>query len=398
MIKKLRIKFIVIAMISVFVVLAGTIGIINISNKVVIENNAKESLTEVIREGFKDEMNEGPGGGGEPGKNDRLMRNHYYVVEFDNSGNIIKSNYRHIFSINETDGNELARKIYNNELTNGRYQTYRYTKENNVVAVLDIKEELDNFNNFLLLSSTISIGAYLAFAALIILSSYIVFRPAEESYKKQKQFITNASHELKTPLTIISTDLEILEMDNGKNEWSESIRDQVVRLTNMTNQLVTLSKLEENDMKNYPFTDIQVNEVVKKVSDSFASSFLQANINFKVELDNNINFNGNSYLFEELIYIFLDNSLKYTGGKDKYSSIRLVQDKKNHFSIIFKNSLDEKDELDVSLLSERFYRSPSNKKEGSGIGLSIAKEIINLHKGKLDISKDNNEIIFTVSF
>ena len=398
MIKKLRIKFIVIAMISVFVVLAGTIGIINISNKVVIENNAKESLTEVIREGFRDEMNEGPGGGGEPGKNDRLMRNHYYLVEFDNSGNIIKSNYRHIFSINETDGNELARKIYNNELTNGRYQTYRYTKENNVVAVLDIKEELDNFNNFLLLSSTISIGAYLAFAALIILSSYIVFRPAEESYKKQKQFITNASHELKTPLTIISTDLEILEMDNGKNEWSESIRDQVVRLTNMTNQLVTLSKLEENDMKNYPFTDIQVNEVVKKVSDSFASSFLQANINFKVELDNDIKFNGNSYLFEELIYIFLDNSLKYTGGKDKYSSIRLVQDKKNHFSIIFKNSLDEKDELDVSLLSERFYRSPSNKKEGSGIGLSIAKEIINLHKGRLDISKDNNEIKFKVSF
>ena len=398
MIKKLRIKFIVIAMISVFVVLAGTIGIINISNKVVIENNAKESLTEVIKEGFRDEMNEGPGGGGEPGKNDRLMRNHYYVVEFDNSGNIIKSNYRHIFSINETDGNELARKIYNNELTNGRYQTYRYTKENNLVAVLDIKEELDNFNNFLLLSSTISIGAYLAFAALIILSSYIVFRPAEESYKKQKQFITNASHELKTPLTIISTDLEILEMDNGKNEWSESIRDQVVRLTNMTNQLVTLSKLEENDMKNYPFTDIQVTEVVKKVSDSFASSFSQANINFKVELANDVSFNGNSYLFEELIYIFLDNSLKYTGGKDKYSSIRLVQDKKNHFFIIFSNSLDEKDELDVSLLSERFYRSPSNKKEGSGIGLSIAKEIINLHKGRLDISKDNNQITFKVSF
>lgn len=398
MIKKLRIKFIVIAMISVFVVLAGTIGIINISNKVVIENNAKESLSEVIKEGFRDEMNEGPGGGGEPGKDDRLMRNHYYVVEFDNSGNIVRSNYRHIFSINETDGNELARKIYNNELTNGRYQTYRYTKENNLVAVLDIKEELDNYNNFLLLSSTISIGAYLAFAVLIILSSYIVFRPAEESYKKQKQFITNASHELKTPLTIISTDLEILEMDNGKNEWSESIRDQVVRLTNMTNQLVTLSKLEENDMKNYPFADIQVNEVVKKVSDSFASSFLQANINFRVELDNNISLNGNSYLFEELIYIFLDNSLKYTEGKDKYSSIKLVQDKKNHFSIIFSNSLDEKDELDVSLLSERFYRSPSNKKEGSGIGLSIAKEIINLHKGRLDISKDNNQITFKVSF
>lgn len=398
MIKKLRIKFIVIAMISVFVVLAGTIGIINISNKVVIENNAKESLSEVIKEGFRGEMNEGPGGGGEPGKGDRLMRNHYYVVEFDNSGNIVRSNYRHIFSINETDGNELARKIYNNELINGRYQTYRYTKENNVVAVLDIKEELDNFNNFLLLSSTISIGAYLAFAALIILSSYIVFKPAEESYKKQKQFITNASHELKTPLTIISTDLEILEMDNGKNEWSESIRDQVVRLTNMTNQLVTLSKLEENDMKNYPFTNIDVKEVVKKVSDSFISSFTQAGIEYNTNLDNDINYNGNSYLLEELIYIFLDNSLKYTGGDNKTSSLALIKEKKNHFSIIFQNTLDKDDEVDVSQMQERFYRSPSNKKEGSGIGLSIAKEIINLHKGKLDISKDNNQIIFKISF
>ena len=278
MIKKLRLKFILIAMASVFVVLSLTIGIINISNKVVIENNARDSLTEIIKEGVRNEQDDRPGQ--EPrGNDDRFNKNNYFIVEFNSNGNIVRSNYRHTFSISESEGNALATSIYKEELTGGRYNSYRYLKEANFngninVAVLDIKEELNNFNNFLLLSSLISLGAYIMFTALIIFGSSIVFRPTEESYKKQKQFITNASHELKTPLTIISTDLDILEMDNGKNEWSDSIRDQVKRLTAMTNQLVTLSKLEENDMKNYPFTIFSVSEIVKKVVE-----ILQENMN-----------------------------------------------------------------------------------------------------------------------
>ena len=123
------------------------------------------------------------------------------------------------------------------------------------VAFLDTSERTHAFNNFFMSSMIIAGISYTVLAILMILSSKLVFRTTEESYKKQKAFITNASHELKTPLTIISTDLELVEMDHGKSEWTESIHDQVIRLNTMTKQLVTLSKLDEGNSNNYPFAE-----------------------------------------------------------------------------------------------------------------------------------------------
>ena len=409
MIKKLRLKFILISMISVFVVLFATISIINVSNYVSIENEAKAVIQEVIRDGVKEENDDrplddnNPGGGFVPRDDKLSVENHYYIVAIDNNGQIVASNYRHIFSISEASGNELALSIYKGEISGGKYKDFRYaleTKSDNLtyIAVVDIKDKLDNFNRFLLLSSTISIGAYAALFGLIILASYIAFKPSIESYKKQKQFITNASHELKTPLTIISTDLDLIEMDNGKSEWSDSIRDQVSRLVKMTNQLVTLSKLDENDLSSYPFSDFSVNEETKKIVDTFISSFKKEDIDFKYEVEDDLTLRGNPYLYEELISIFLSNSLKYTDGNSKESNLVIKKLKKDKIELTFSNSLDENDEVDPNLMSERFYRSPSVKKEGSGIGLSIAKEIIKLHKAKFEIKKENNYIYFIISF
>ena len=101
-----------------------------------------------------------------------------------------------------------------------------------------------------------------------------------KSYKKQKAFITNASHELKTPLTIISTDLELVEMDNGKSEWTESIHDQVMRLNTMTKQLVTLSRLDEGNASNYPFAEFSLSKLASESVDSFAPTFKSKQLSF----------------------------------------------------------------------------------------------------------------------
>ena len=275
MIKKLRRRFILISALSVFFVLAVTIGAINISNRVVIEGNAKTTLQEIVKEGPQRELEPGrkPGEGPED-----LRQEHYFVASIDNSGNIIDLDNRQMFILSEAECRELALKVYQGELSGGRYDNFRYIKSSKndgttLVAFLDLKERLDSHYNIVLLSSTISFGAYLAFIALIVLGSRIAFKPSEEAYKKQKRFITNASHELKTPLTVISADLDILEMDNGKNEWSESIRDQVTRLTEMANQLVILSRLEEEDPNKYPFEDFSLNEMAKDIASSFEASF-----------------------------------------------------------------------------------------------------------------------------
>ncbi|MCR4911078.1 MAG: HAMP domain-containing histidine kinase [Bacilli bacterium] len=399
MIKKLRRKFILISALSVFFVLFITIASINISNYVVIENNAKNTLTEIINKGPKPD--EGPGS--QAGFPDNLKQEHYFVVSFNQDGSIRETDNRQMFILSKAECEDLATKVYNNQLTGGKYNNFRYTKSakadgTTFVGFVDIKERLDNFRNFLLVSSLVSLGAYAVLIGLIIVASKIAFKSSEEAYTKQKRFITNASHELKTPITVISADLDLIEMDNGKSEWSESIRDQLNRLTDMTNQLVTLSKLEEDDPSRFPFDDFSVNEVCKNAAESFMPSFKKEGIKFSYNITGNLTMHGNKNLIDELVHIFLDNSLKYTGGESKSSYFVVSENNKGKIEFRFSNTIDKDDEVDVKQIMERFYRSPSNKKEGSGVGLSIAQEIINLHKGKIVVDKNNSSISFVITF
>ena len=398
-------------MISVFLVLVTAIGAINISNYVFIEKGSKDSLNEIIL--HSDEDIPGPPLSNvttrleepDPHEKDRgsFRRNSFFIVCFDGGGNITKLSCNHIFELSEDQCKELATKVYKDELSGRKYENFRFKKEtkdngNTYVAFIDLKIELDEANKFLLISSLISVGAYAVLTGLIILGSKIAFKPNEDAYRKQKKFITNASHELTTPLTIINADLDLIEMDHGKSEWSDSIRCQVDRLTNMTKQLVDLSRLEEDDKMNYPFEEFQLNVVCSKTIDSFQKKFEKEGIKFYYTVKDDITMYGSKYLIEDLVNIFLDNSVKYTGGEHKESNVKVFQPSKGKIELVFSNTLGEEDEIDPKLVMERFYRSPSNKKDGSGIGLSIAQEIINLHKGKIKVDKSDNVLTFTITF
>ena len=400
MIKKLRRRFILISALSVFFVLFITIGSINLSNIITVENNASITLNEIINQGPTPSMEPGGRGREEP---INLRQEHYFVVSFNTDGSIKEVDNRQMFVYTRQECIDLASRVYNNELSGGKYDTLRYTKVNKndgltYVGFVDIKERLDSVNNFLLTSSLVSIGAYLVLIGLIVVASKFAFKSSEETYKKQKRFITNASHELKTPLTVIGADLDLIEMDYGKSEWSESIRDQLNRLTEMTNQLVTLSKLEEDDPTRFPFNDFSLNDVCNKVAESFIPSFKKEDIKFSYHVSGNITMYGNRSLIEELINIFLDNSLKYTGGDNKSSYFVVSENEKGKIELRFSNTIDKNDEVDIKQVMERFYRSPSSKKDGSGVGLSIAQEIINLHKGKISIDKNDSTICFIITF
>ena len=389
-------------MLSILIVLVVTFAAINISNFVTVENNASIAVSEVIRQGTAD-VSPGEPPSGEPGSKVELREVHYFVVSFNQDGSINSFNTKHMFILSETECKELATKVFNNQLTGTKYSSFRFNKSLKddgltYVGFVDIKEKLESANQYLLISSLIALGAFAAFAGLVILGSNIAFKSTEEAYKNQKRFITNASHELKTPLTIISTDLDLIEMDNGKNEWSESIRDQITRLNEMTNQLVTLSKLEEEDKSRFPFADFSINEVCSKAIEAFSSSFKKEDIKFSSNITGNITMYGNKYLIDELIYIFLDNSLKYTGGDMKSTYFVVSKTSKDKIEFRFSNTIDKNDEVDIKQIMDRFYRSPSNKKEGSGVGLSIAKEIIHLHKGTIKVDKNTNSLTFIITF
>ena len=400
MIKKLRFRFILVSLLSILFVLSSTIGAINIYNYTKIERDSEVTLNQAINNGFDDEpMMDGPAQQDKGPRENRLIAERYFVVSFNSDGTINQSNFKHIFSVSDTYGKQLATDVYNGSQTKGKVDYFRYKKEikNDLtfVAFVDVREQYDTARNFLVTSVVVSSISYLVLVALIVVASFLVFKPSEESYKKQKRFITNASHELKTPLTIISTDLEIIEMDNGKSEWTESIKDQVNRLTTMTNQLVTLSKMDEEDMKNYPFEDFSLTDLAKQCIESFSPSFKKQEFDLSRDVEEGIKYHGNKYLIDELFYIFLDNALKYSKENGKVS-IFVQKASKNRINLLFLNDIEENNGIDVDQLFDRFYRSPNAQKTGSGIGLSIAQEIVRIHKGKINAKIENNQIIFSI--
>lgn len=422
MIKKLRLRFIISALLSILFVLSATIVAINVSNYIKTENesirilnmiaeNEQKDVTEPVGSGGGTWGGYGGNGNKPPRENDTRNKEHYFIVLFSTEGEIWYSNYSHIFTISDEDAQKLAVEVYQGKQDQGKRGNLRFKKENitysttgpmpfeyNYVFVtfVDISERMNSFDEFLKNSVIISSVSYAVIAALIIISSHIVFKTSEESYRKQKAFITNASHELKTPLTIINTDVEILKMDNGDNEWTDSISDQVRRLTKMTNQLVTLSKLDEGSLHNYPFSNISLSEIAKECINAFVPTFEKNNLRFTHEVDDKLMIRGNRNLINELFYILMDNALKY--AKENSNVYLSVKKNKNRIEINFVNDIEDS-EVDVKQLFERFYRSPtSSKKEGSGIGLSIAKEIVDLHKAKISASIRDQKIFFTIVF
>ena len=397
MIKKLRLKFILIAMFSVLAVLSAAIAAINISNYSQIEKDAKNTLQLVLSRGIQDNsLTPDPGN---PPPPEQLRSEHYFVVQFDLNGNITGSDFIHIFTVTEEAGKALAASIFATDVTSGKYGNFRYQRgvkdATPYLAFVDVSEKLNSAEYFLKTSLIISSACYLVLLGIIVLSSKLVFKTSEESYQKQKSFVTNASHELKTPLTIISTDLELIEMDNGKSEWTESIHDQITRLTNMTNQMVTLSRLDEGNLKSFPFESFSISSTLQTSVDSFKPSFEKLGFKIKCDIEKDLECFGNKYLIDELFYIFLDNALKYTksNGAIKIQLLKV----NNKVQINFSNDIDD-NEIDIKNLFERFYRSPNSSNPGSGIGLSIAKEIVKLHKGKINASTNEDKIIFSITF
>ena len=434
MIKKLRLRFIIAALLSILFVLSATIAAININNYIKTENENTSAIREIIvREHYKTEsMLTGGGymGGRMPGgnptqpgqpqqpndySNNVTNREHYFIVVYNEDSSFRYSNFSHIFTITEEDGMEMAQKFFESGKSSKKEGNLRYHQEVKVVyapgsaiysfppivstyvVCLDAQDRMHSFDNFLISSLVIAAIAYTALAGLIIISSHFIFKTSEESYRKQKAFVTNASHELKTPLTIISTDLELIKMDHGDNEWIDSIDDQVRRLTIMTKQLVTLSKLDESDLKNFPFTNLSLSKIANESVSSFLPLYEKNNYKFNSDIDEDIEIKGNNNLINELFYIFMDNANKYATPKGEIG-LSIKKDNKNKIKVTFYNDIED-DEIDVNQMFERFYRSPnSNKKEGSGIGLSIAKEIIDLHKGKVKTSLKDNKIYFEITF
>lgn len=275
------------------------------------------------------------------------------------------------------------------------------TKDNSgiMIVFLDCRQDLDNLKAFAFTSIVVSAIGLLAVFILVLIFSKIVFKPVEESYEKQKRFITDASHEIKTPLTIIDANTEVLEMENGENQWTSSIRNQIKRLTVLTNQLVTLSRLDE-EKREIQMQEFLLSDVVKESIQSFEVPAKAKGKALSVNLQQGIRMEGNEKAVRQLIGILMDNSLKYSSD---VGSIRITLNQKGRkIRLEVYNQVDNIKQGNLDILFERFYRMDASRNSetgGSGIGLSVAKGIVIAHKGKISAySNDGRSITINIEF
>ncbi len=212
----------------------------------------------------------------------------------------------------------------------------------------------------------------------------------------QKQFVTDASHELKTPIAIISANAEVLAYKDGENEWINNITAQVTRISELVNELLTLNRLEEVDT----VTDIEtldLSGIMIKTADSFEEVLKNKNCTFEKDVKEGVSFNGNHAQIERLVSVLTENASKYVsdGGVVR---IGLTVGQR-YTTMTFYNTCEIDPQADFTHLFDRFYRtdaSRTSKTGGHGIGLSIAKRIVDLHNGTISAIPQNDGLLFQV--
>lgn len=391
MIKKVQQKFILLSMSALLFVLVVIIGGINIVNYHSVIQEADQLLS-IITENKGEFPMESDKFGNKlpPGMSPEIpYESRYFSVVMDkDNGQVLFVETSRIISVSQVNAISFANIALNKESTKGFIQNFRYllhTDENFIrLTFLDCGRKMDAYYSFLFASIAISLCGYFIVFAFIAFFSNRIIRPISESYEKQKRFITDASHEIKTPLTIIGADTDILEMELGENEWIDDIKKQVTQLTELTNNLVFLSRMEESE-HSLPAIDFPFSEVVTETIMSFQTLAQSQAKELLYQIPAMLTLRGDEKSIRQLISILLDNAIKYSPAEEPISLC--VEEQNSHITITVTNTtLQPLEKEQLKFLFDRFYRldtSRNSKTGGHGVGLSIAKAIVEAHNGKI---------------
>lgn len=412
MIKTLQRKFIVTAMTAISVLLLLLLGTINILNIYYVGNQVDKKLEMISQnEGNPDNIPMVPGEMPPRGpygmKNDydTFMSSNFFVVRFDRNGDIVYSDVSRISSVSEEEAKELAEKVYTQNDLSGKIDSFEYMVRDSrmgfgkVVVFLDTSGDIYSYIRVLFLSAAIGIACWLFMLLFVILLSKQAIRPIAENMEKQKQFVTNAGHEIKTPIAIIQSNTEAMELYNGENKWSKNIKEQTVRLNELMKNLLTLARMDESST-NLIQSDFSLSQLLADHIECFRETLELRRITLQTSIQPMISFRANQEHITQLISALMDNTVKYTNeGGNVFVSLE-VNDKR--IKLQFKNTCQQLPPVPPDKLFDRFYRADearTQKNGGYGIGLSVAQSITETYKGRISAEYENgNTIVFTIRF
>lgn len=415
MIKKLQRRFVIIAVCAVAAVLFVILGSICVSNYSEIISEADSTLSILaanngnypkFENNNKDSKNNGGGlgSGSKPRQEmspEAPFETRFFVAYLDDSGEVSSVNTGSIAAVATDQAIDYAHEVVDSGREKGFIGVYRYsvsaTASGTMVIFLDCSRGLNLFGKFFETCMAVSLVGIFGVLIIVLLFSKRAIKPIAISYEKQKHFITDASHELKTPLTVINASTEVLEMTQGENEWTQSIRNQVARLAELTNSLVSLARMDEHDSK-LIMTDFSLSDALSESLEPFAILAVQKGKTFETNIQKNITYEGNEEEIRRLVGVLADNAIKYSSDTGEIA-FTLKSGSKGPL-LLFRNTVDGIEKGSHDELFERFFRGDSSHSSeigGFGIGLSIARAIVNTHKGKITArSEDGKSLTISI--
>ena len=402
MIKTLRKKFILFAMSAVTILLAVLIGAINGLSWIFLDSQSASVLHTIANEDkplFQKEFH--PPGPFAPPDMDTIKSARFFTVRMDQQGNVLDVNLDQISSVDAEKAVRYAGQITG---TFGKIDGYKYEVKqlgpDRLIFFMDTSGQLAIFIVVLSISSVIALICWLAVLLFVILFSGRVVRPIAAGMEKQKRFITNAGHELKTPLAIILSNNDASTLIHGETKYSKNIRLQTLRLNALMTNLLTLARLDEDGK--LPTEAVDISEAVCGMLSSYETSLSEKQITLSASVQPRVFMQVHRDTFMQMISILLDNAAKYTpeGGTILFS----LTAEGSHVRIVEENTCADLPPLDTERLFERFYRgdtarTQSSASSGFGIGLSAARAIAETFGGKLTAEyPEAGKIRFTARF
>lgn len=406
MIKRLKTKFIILSMTSLLILLLIIIAGMNLINYNSVCKDADEILSLISQnKGVFPANDRRRNGRLPPGMSPELpYESRYFSVLLNEEGDVIHAETSRIISVDARTAVEYAKNIMDKNTNRGFIHDYRFVQsvEGNAMRVtfLDCGRQLNAFYHFLYISICMALAGFVLVFFIISFFAGKIIVPITESYEKQKRFITDAGHEIKTPLTIINANVDILEMDMGKNECLEDIQQQTKRLASLTNDLVYLARMEEHGAS-FPMIEFPVSEIMQEAAMPFKTLAKNQNKRFSCDVQPMLSMRGNDAAITQLISLLMDNAMKYSpeGGT---ISLNFMKQNRTLSLTVFNTTESYVDPADLKYVFDRFYRTDRSRNSetgGHGIGLSIAKAIVTAHGGKIHAhTDDGRSFCLTITF
>lgn len=396
MIRALQRKFVLVAMSAITGLLLVLLGTINWANMLMAGSQADHTL-EMLSEYEGDVANLPPPPFQRPGppvdgpKNDYdiFLSSNYFVVRLDRKGNIAFVDVSRTSAVGEEEAGEMARQAVNQGAQKGEAGRFRYLLRHfpepggTLAVFLDTSQEISSYIQVLLLSIGIGLGCWGLMLGAVIFMSRRAIRPIAENIQRQKQFVTNAGHELKTPLAIIQSNVEAMELYQEENKWSRNIKTQILRLTGLVEDLLLLARMEER-AEQRAREKLCLDKLTAEVLESFAPPAEEKGISLKISLRPNTLAEGDRAQVVQLLTILVDNGIKYA---DKGGVLEVTLEKAGgHGELRLENTCHSLPQVSPDKLFQRFYREDSartQKSGGYGIGLSVAQALAEANQIKL---------------